>query len=999
MRAATRNTILAYAIPVDLVVVATGVGLVVPGMDPLALLGVFVGAVAISAWKSGWLGAIAAMLLSVVPLVLLFKGTVQREQIGWFLAASIIVSIPMAAWFARRMRLRAWAREPVVNLAEPPQIAPVIALQRPVEEPPATVIDKLHVVEREAKARAEGERIAAERFAIEKKKIEGEFARTREQIERGLNERFAIEKKKIEDEFANTSEQIERRHAEQMERRRAELQAAYDRERAELKAKFDESRLGLDAERAELQKQLDEERQRPAVIERYVDEEAIAERLEHLRAELQERFERELQPRIDAELAAQRQALERDTVREIDKARRAADDRVAAFRAELERVLAEQAAANSQRPQRVRQSAPSAQRGLFRRMFQREPEPKLNLSRRSSSGESTSSRRAAAAVAESSTSRRATAAPSGERKARVLFLELRRATADMASPRLKQLGIDVVIVDRLVDAVDELYRFRPDIVFIDADLPDFDVAYKTIAGQVKDMPLVLTSRNASSIPDIGRAGIAIRPYEIDEVVDLARAAVNDPQSLLAKQNKVRLEVPREIVLPPDEDAYNITCYNCRVSFDALDADWCSCLTRERTVVCTNCLTCFCKATPAYKETFWLDAPTRLFERKTAELRRQWLGVAGNLPPNEVKRPLVMLVEHDEDIHALMQRVCANLGYGSVSATNGQDGLELARAYRPNLILTDAFVPKLDGREMCRLLKEDPAFADTKMVVMSALYTDTKFKSEGIDRFRIDDYLAKPVSITDLINLLQRHLEGVRELPLQENLHELHRKEIDGARERGPSTYEVACATCGDMFDAARAEFCTHGRDATLICEHCGNCFCNAPEYRERFWAGAPAVLFERKTIGSVRDGAPAFNLPKSGVKRPLVLLVESDEAIQLMVRTVVSTLGYGFITASNEEEALALAHDYEPELILADAWMPGLDGRKLVRQLKDDPATAQSRAVVMTGRCPDFAWRQEVLPQFKVDDCIAKPLAVGDLIEMVKKHIPQEVQAISPATG
>ena len=160
----------------------------------------------------------------------------------------------------------------------------------------------------------------------------------------------------------------------------------------------------------------------------------------------------------------------------------------------------------------------------------------------------------------------------------------------------------------------------------------------------------------------------------------------------------------------------------------------------------------------------------MFERRAAEQERQSLGIAANLPPAEVRRPLVMLVEDDEEIQAVMQRVCANLSYGSVSASNGQDGLDLARQYRPNLILADAFLPKIDGREMCRLLKQDAAFAATKMVVMTGLYTDMRHKAEAIERFGIDDYLAKPVSITDLINLLQRHLEGVLDLPAQENLH-------------------------------------------------------------------------------------------------------------------------------------------------------------------------------------------------------------------------------------
>ncbi|MGH9419178.1 MAG: response regulator, partial [Thermoanaerobaculia bacterium] len=407
----------------------------------------------------------------------------------------------------------------------------------------------------------------------------------------------------------------------------------------------------------------------------------------------------------------------------------------------------------------------------------------------------------------------------------------------------------------------------------------------------------------------------------------------------------------------------------------------------------NCLTCFCKAAPAYKETFWLEAPPRIFERRASELRRQSLAIAPNLPPGDVKHPLVMLVEDDEEIQAVMQRVCANLGYGSVSASNGQDGLELARTYHPNLILTDAFLPKLDGREMCRLLKNDPAFAATKMVVMTGLYTDSQFKSDAVKRFRIDDFLTKPVSITDLINLLQRHLEGAMFLPAQENLHELHRKEFDTGAEQGESVYEVACSTCGDMFDAVKAAWCDHSANGgnTLVCEHCGNCFCKAPEYRERFWANAPALLFEMKMINSAREVRPEPNPPADRVRRPLIMLLENDEATQLLVRTVASTLGYGFIVSENAGDARAAGAAYKPDLVLVDAWLPNADGRAICRELKEDGGRA--RTIVMTGRYADPDYRKEAQSQFNVDDCLAKPLAAGDVLQLVKKHLPKEVQA------
>lgn len=980
MNAATRKKLFAYAIPADLVVVATGVGLLVPGILPLAVIGVYVAAVALSAWKSGWIGALAATVLSAVALFALFNRMVQQEQIGWFAAASILVSIPLAAWGARVRNRNRWRVEPQADV---PPYVPMIATPRSVEETAAAAIADDHdVAAREAHARAEGERVAAERFAIEKKKIEDEFTRARDEMEREQTARF--------------------------EQRRTELQAGYEREHVTLKAKFDAARQEIEDERAELQKQIEEERRRPPVIETHIetriDEEAIAERLEHLRAELRQQFERELRTSLQRELAAQRQMLERDSQREIEKVRHSSDEQIAAMRAELDAALAQQAATAAEGQQQVQPprpapapAAPPLQRGIFSNFFRRAPSPQLKLNRGTVSGESSATRRAAAvALAESSATRRAKPAPAAERKARVLFLESRRATADTAAPRLRQLGIEIVIVERLVDAVDEIYRFRPDVLFLDAGIHEFDKAYKTISGLARNLPIVLTSRNASSIPDVGRADVAVRPYDIDEVVELAHAAVNDPQALLAKQSGARADTPPAVITPAPKaeaapaarEGYDIVCANCRVAFDAVEADWCSCLTRERTVVCTNCLTCFCKATPAYKETFWMNAPPRLFERRTAELQRQSVGIAANPPLDEVTRPLVMFVEDDEEIQAVMQRVCANLRYGSISATNGQDGLELARAYRPNLIFADSFLPKLDGREMCRLLKQEAAFADTKMVVMTGLYADIQYKGEAIKRFGIDDYLARPVSITDLINLLQRHLEGTLFLPAQENLYELHRKEFDAGSMADRKTYEVACISCGDMFDAAKASWCTHA-DSTLLCEHCGNCFCNAPAYRQRFWADAPAVLFERKMIVAMRDTEPAANPSPSAVTRPLIALLENDEAVQLLVKTMVTTLGYGFIASGKTEEARALVREYGPDLILADAWTPNLDGREFCRQLKEEPAMAQMKAIVMTGRYADRTYRHEALSQFNVDDCIPKPLAARDLLEIVKKHLPR----------
>ena len=431
---------------------------------------------------------------------------------------------------------------------------------------------------------------------------------------------------------------------------------------------------------------------------------------------------------------------------------------------------------------------------------------------------------------------------------------------------------------------------------------------------------------------------------------------------------------RNVVPPPQK--YDVSCANCRVAFDAADADWCSCLTRARTKPCTAEKGCG----PDCPEGMYSYTPTFtaiLGKLKPMGSLEEYLG-SGNQQFVEYSMANWMF-DSDADNQAIMQRVCANLGYGAVSS-DGQDALSVARSYRPNLILADAILPRLDGRELCRLLKEDPAFAATKFVVMTGLYTDMKFNDESMERFGIDDCLAKPVSITDVINLLQRHLEGVLDLPAQENLYELHRKPFGGPVD-SRTAYEIACVTCGDLFDAVKASWCacTDG-DHTLACEHCGGCFCDAPDYRQRFWAGAPAVLFERKTIVDPRNGTPA-----SDDKRPLLAVIEDDASIQLLARTIASTLGYGFAGYASANDASMQRAD----LILVDALILRHDSRDVARRLKNDPATASSKVVVMSGRASDPEFRHDAAARFKADDCLPKPLAAADVIDIIKKYLPR----------
>ena len=59
--------------------------------------------------------------------------------------------------------------------------------------------------------------------------------------------------------------------------------------------------------------------------------------------------------------------------------------------------------------------------------------------------------------------------------------------------------------------------------------------------------------------------------------------------------------------------------------------------------------------------------------------------------------------------------------------------------------------------MGRRIKTDPETARTKVVVMTALYTNVKYRLEGLKGYKVDDYLAKPLAFDDVRALLQKHL--------------------------------------------------------------------------------------------------------------------------------------------------------------------------------------------------------------------------------------------------
>lgn len=95
------------------------------------------------------------------------------------------------------------------------------------------------------------------------------------------------------------------------------------------------------------------------------------------------------------------------------------------------------------------------------------------------------------------------------------------------------------------------------------------------------------------------------------------------------------------------------------------------------------------------------------------------------------------------------------GYLTTTAENGLIGIETARRERPDLILCDVMMPEMDGYAVVQTLRDDPAFANTPFIFLTAK-SDRGDVRIGMN-FGADDYLTKPVMRDDLLIAVETRL--------------------------------------------------------------------------------------------------------------------------------------------------------------------------------------------------------------------------------------------------
>jgi two-component system alkaline phosphatase synthesis response regulator PhoP len=119
---------------------------------------------------------------------------------------------------------------------------------------------------------------------------------------------------------------------------------------------------------------------------------------------------------------------------------------------------------------------------------------------------------------------------------------------------------------------------------------------------------------------------------------------------------------------------------------------------------------------------------------------------------------VLVIEDEKDILELILSIFDGLGnYQVLSAIDGEEAIKLARMDRPDIILLDIQLPKINGYEVCKYIKSDPTMSQIKILMLSGMTQNSD--RQKAKEANADGYINKPFSSIELLEKVESLLRG------------------------------------------------------------------------------------------------------------------------------------------------------------------------------------------------------------------------------------------------
>ena len=121
------------------------------------------------------------------------------------------------------------------------------------------------------------------------------------------------------------------------------------------------------------------------------------------------------------------------------------------------------------------------------------------------------------------------------------------------------------------------------------------------------------------------------------------------------------------------------------------------------------------------------------------------------------RKKVLVVEDHADSREMLAIALSSEGYSVITSEDGQEGLDIARRERPDIVISNLNMPNLDGMEMIQQLRQEPDLAGVIIVVLSAVRTENP---EALINAGVNAVMSKPVEFTKLLQTITDALQSI-----------------------------------------------------------------------------------------------------------------------------------------------------------------------------------------------------------------------------------------------
>lgn len=118
---------------------------------------------------------------------------------------------------------------------------------------------------------------------------------------------------------------------------------------------------------------------------------------------------------------------------------------------------------------------------------------------------------------------------------------------------------------------------------------------------------------------------------------------------------------------------------------------------------------------------------------------------------------ILLADDEPDIVLVAKTRLECEGFDVITAGDGEEALARFRSEKPDLVLVDLAMPRVDGFEVCRVLKSDPATKATPIIVFSASSPRSRSLESECLRLRVEGYVRKPYTPAELLTVVRRCL--------------------------------------------------------------------------------------------------------------------------------------------------------------------------------------------------------------------------------------------------